>query len=1031
MKILIFMENNQKGGLDTFCATLINAWPDEKDCFVFICNASHPGIKTVREMIHRPCEFVSHRIPLSWVLSRRLLGWLPGGFRRVSQPFLRILLYPWQYRALRSLFQCLDGDALVVVNGGFPGGESCRIANIAWADFAGPGRAWRNIHNFHNFAVAPRRGFGWYENRVDRRLAAAAGRLISVSRSCAESLRRRRVFRDSTAISHIYNGIEANATGAGERLPKLRHELSIGDAPLCLILANYEARKGHRFLFEAFGRVAEALPEAHLVACGGGSEEERAEVEAARRELAPNANIHLVGFVPGGARLIEQVDVVTISSQSFESFGLTAVEGMIRGVPVVATRTGGLPEVVGEDGDGGYTVAADDPAGFAARIIELLGDPERRRQVGERGRARVAAHFTAERMAAEYHAALSMEALPDVHPAPPAPHGEWHYVLRRCLAPAMAWQSAAVVFSAVARRLGNRLRRRRDRYYPAAIRALAEAAPATPEVIEEPPPATLPEGPRRLKLATGHLAFTDWPEWRTPFEDHEQFVSLHRWNWLLRALTDETRPADLAWGVALIRSWLAAMPTLPEGDAGESYTTGERIANAALFARHTGGDWRTLPADIRDALECMAADLAQRVEYHGGGLSGNHVLNNARALLFAGHCCERPELVILGRALLAERLPLLIVDGFLREGSAHYQLLCTRWLLELRLLAEERADGETLALLTPQLPGLLAGCRFFRVAAADGGHHLATFGDISPDCEPAWLADLPESPLVGREAATMPSGWAALFSDSVLPTIETLAEERDAAAWRPYPRAGWYRLDDQGWTAIWRAESSSGPAIASHAHHDVCACVLYREGREVLIDPGRFDYGGSPLGRYGVGGEAHNGVTLNGRPPLLSRGDRLLPERHRRARCVVDHRTEEGRVVVSIEHDGFSRLGGGVERHRRRFIFSTTQVEIVDRFEGRGRYWMEGRFHRPLEGAEGVLPGRYPAPPASFTSMVSLELLESPSEMRESALVAGEQPLGGWRFPAYGVKEAALTQRFVTPLALPAECRYRLVERNG
>ncbi|NHR06920.1 glycosyltransferase family 4 protein [Chromobacterium haemolyticum] len=409
MKIILFVENIQHGGLDTFCSTLLNAWPDSEDVFVVVCNSSHPGKVVLQKAVMRECEFIFHNIPLSWSISRRFLWWLPFAARRSVQPFLRIIFYPLQLLALRSLLRSLKGDALLVVNGGFPGGESCRIANIAWADLDKVGHVRPSVHNFHNFAVKPRFGLGWFENRLDRLLVRSTNHLISVSRSCANSLRFRCSFREAETIGYIYNGINSKASHDLNNEFDLRKKLKIGNAPLCLLLANYEPRKGHRFLFEVFSLVAEAIPSAHLVACGGGGVEERAVVEAARRELAPKANIHLLSFVPDGPKLIDQADVVAISSQSFESFGLTAVEAMARGVPVVATRVGGLPEVVGDNGEGGYVVEADDVKGFAAHLIRLLREPQLRKELGILGRQRAETLFAAQRMAEEYRKLLIIE----------------------------------------------------------------------------------------------------------------------------------------------------------------------------------------------------------------------------------------------------------------------------------------------------------------------------------------------------------------------------------------------------------------------------------------------------------------------------------------------------------------------------------------------------------------------------------------------------------------------------------------------
>jgi len=1030
VKIAVFMENNQFGGVDTFCATLLNNWP-ENDSFVLICNKTHPGHEQLRQSLSSVSEFKIVDIPLSWVLSKRWFSIFPILFQRASQPLLRILLYPVQIREISKLFRNLNADALIVLNGGFPGGETSRIANIAWENVANKEQAKHNIHNFHNFAVPPRRGFGWYENWLDRKLLASTSQLISVSRKCAQSLKVRATFRNFASVNYIYNGIdESKAYKISSLQTDLRKSLRIGDAPLCLILANYEPRKGYSFLFEAFALVAKSLPDVHLVACGGGTDNERAAVESARNLLAPKANIHLLGFVHNGADLINQSDLLLISSQSFESFGLSAVEAMIRGIPVVATRCGGLPEALGNDGEAGYLVDIDDPISFSERILLLLRDSDLRYELGGRGKKRAHSLFTAVQMATKYEEVLKSGILPEISPDSNVTSltnftSEWRYIIRRCYSITMVLQCAHVIATAITRRILNRLLYQRMHRYPRNVRVLANTI-SIPQLTQYPTPnSTLPDGPRRLKLATGYLYFDDQPNWDTTFDDHEMFVSLHRWNWLLRALTDEEIPPDMGWGFALMRSWLNAMSVLPKGDAGESYTTGERIVNTCLYARHISGGWEAIPADITTALGQMAYDLSQRVEYHGGDLSGNHVVNNARALLFAGHCCNFPQLIDLGRALLCDRLPILVSDGFLREGSSHYQFLFTRWLLELRLLTVENGDNETFNLLDSYLPSLIHGCHFFRVYAPDYSFIVPTIGDISPDCEPVWLWDLVESPLshikTNRPVSTgFKYGWANLFNDYQAPLSDLFVGCSDQITrWIDCHHSGWYRLDHQGWTAIWHAESSSGPAISSHSHHDFGSLVLYRHGKEVLIDPGRLDYSGSTLGNYGVEGIAHNLVTINGRPPMLSRGDRLLPEQQRNASCSVKlEEDEDGEIAtVTITHSGFKRILGRSGNHSRSFIFTSDYVEILDHINGHDSHWLEWRFHRPDSLSDNSSPS------------ISIDLIDSSNPLNESKLECTKEPIGGWRFTAYGIKEKAMTHSFSAETMLPIMCRYRIRDK--
>ena len=91
--------------------------------------------------------------------------------------------------------------------------------------------------------------------------------------------------------------------------------------------------------------------------------------------------------------------VFVLPSRS-EGLGLVAVEAMAAGRPVVASCTGGLPEVV-VDGETGLLVEPEDPVALARAIRMLLADPDRAARMGAAGRQRVRERFSAERMARE------------------------------------------------------------------------------------------------------------------------------------------------------------------------------------------------------------------------------------------------------------------------------------------------------------------------------------------------------------------------------------------------------------------------------------------------------------------------------------------------------------------------------------------------------------------------------------------------------------------------------------------------------
>jgi glycosyltransferase involved in cell wall biosynthesis len=401
VKIAFLTENFHCGGLDTVLTSLVNNWPHAEDELTIVCNQSHPGCEIIQSNLSRPCRIIRHTLRLypDVVLKTKASLFLRSG-RRLLSPVWKYLFFFYYVVALRSVLRQCDADRLMVVNGGHPGGDSCRAAVVAWALFEKSKP--RAIYNFHNLAVTPRWFEKWQEALIDRLLAKSSGALIGVSRACAKAMDIRPALARSGRVSYIYNGISAVPGEQAGSNVRIRTELGIPDgSPVCMMLATYEPRKGHAFLLHAFQRVARELPDAHLVVCGYGYPEEIARVRDEVERLGLSRCVHLLGFRNDAAELLRNANVLLVASQEFESFGLTSVEAMAHRVPVVATRVGGIPEVV-EDGDGGVCVAPDDVEGYARNIVRFLRDREDARSQGEKGYQRYRRMFTADRMAREY-----------------------------------------------------------------------------------------------------------------------------------------------------------------------------------------------------------------------------------------------------------------------------------------------------------------------------------------------------------------------------------------------------------------------------------------------------------------------------------------------------------------------------------------------------------------------------------------------------------------------------------------------------
>ncbi len=400
MKIGLFTQNVRKGGLDTFIVNLLSHWSADRDILLF-CNQSHPGLADLREALSPRVEIVAYDFLIAQDLAERVAG-LPAPMRTFLRGLFWLLGFPYMLWSIRRLFRRHPCERLMVVNGGYPGGDACLAATLAWAGLGkGLPLAW---HNFHNLTLPypPNPWRRFKERWIDRRVAQSTAGLVTVSEACLATLRERPLLLGPKR-RFIHNGVEPLEAARG---PSLRAELGLPETVrLVLMLAVYEARKGHTFLFEAMREVVANDDQAYLLVCGDGSEAEMARVRQLLAGSPCRDRIILQDHRRDVGNLLAQADVLAIPSQAQESFGYTAVEAMSCGLPVVATDVGGLPEVV-EHGRTGLIVARDDAAGFGRALSGLLSDSARRQALGEAGRVCARERFSVERMAAQYRSLL-------------------------------------------------------------------------------------------------------------------------------------------------------------------------------------------------------------------------------------------------------------------------------------------------------------------------------------------------------------------------------------------------------------------------------------------------------------------------------------------------------------------------------------------------------------------------------------------------------------------------------------------------
>jgi len=406
MKIMFFMESYYCGGVDTFVINLINNWPKHSDELILVCNETHAGLDSIQSKIRRPCVIIRNKTAIFTSFFNKIKKMSPmDKFKyfvlKALSPLLRYAFLAHNIIVLRKMFLKNNPERLMIINGGYPGGDSCRAAAITWGLLCKKGHS---IHNFHGVVVRP----GWHialqEYIIDLLVARFSRIFVTVSETAAKLMIYRRPIYENRDVLYIHSGI--NLDEEKSVYSDIKNQIHIPiTSPLCLMIGNYNYNrnydKGHVFLFQVVRRVLRQVPTAQLLICGHGSEEDMRKVYELALGLSIEQNIHLSGFRDDIPSILKMSDVLLISAQAFESFGLVAVEAMAHKLPIVATRVGGIPEVV-IDGKGGYCFEKEDIDAYSRCVVRLLKDEELKKEQGEKGFQRYNEFFTAQRMAKKY-----------------------------------------------------------------------------------------------------------------------------------------------------------------------------------------------------------------------------------------------------------------------------------------------------------------------------------------------------------------------------------------------------------------------------------------------------------------------------------------------------------------------------------------------------------------------------------------------------------------------------------------------------
>jgi glycosyltransferase involved in cell wall biosynthesis len=294
----------------------------------------------------------------------------------------RLLRWPPEYFPTRALARFLAANAVEVVLAEY-GPTGCAVLDVCTR------AAVPLVVHFHGYDAYQRPTLQTY-GEAYMRLFDAAAAVVAVSREMERALLSLGVPRDRL----FYNpcGVDIVTFSSGN---------PAGVAPVFVAVGRFVEKKAPHLVVLAFAEVRKACPEARLIMIGDGI------LRGATQHLARALNLgdaieflgprpHAeVGAILRGARAFVQHSVVATDGDA-EGTPVAILEAGATGLPVVATRHGGIPDAV-LSGETGFLVDEGDVRGMAARMIELAQDPLLARHLGEAARRHICAEFSEEK----------------------------------------------------------------------------------------------------------------------------------------------------------------------------------------------------------------------------------------------------------------------------------------------------------------------------------------------------------------------------------------------------------------------------------------------------------------------------------------------------------------------------------------------------------------------------------------------------------------------------------------------------------
>tara|TARA_Y100001970_G_scaffold237025_1_gene297197 strand:- start:565 stop:1770 length:1206 start_codon:yes stop_codon:yes gene_type:complete len=330
LKIGMFWEQYEYGGVDSHIKYLIENWENKDDNFIIYHNKNNEGANRLKKELNGQNIFFKEF----------------NSIFNDKKNYLGFILIPIKF--IISIFKYMDVirndnlDVMISQNGGYPAAYGVLASLATSFRLKIPVR----ILVVHHQALKPNFFMNFFRGLLDKLVSKTASSIICVSEATYESLKKCTLLLNNENIHSrvIYNCVPDFKELEDKKniFEKVENEKLIG------IIGRIEDYKGHNDLIFSYSQLPEEIKKNNkILIIGKGKEEQILKVKSLIKKLNLEDRILFKGYIDEKIeKILKSLDLVVMPTRSFEGFGYTIAEAMSAGIPVLASKTGAVQELL-------------------------------------------------------------------------------------------------------------------------------------------------------------------------------------------------------------------------------------------------------------------------------------------------------------------------------------------------------------------------------------------------------------------------------------------------------------------------------------------------------------------------------------------------------------------------------------------------------------------------------------------------------------------------------------------------------------